>query len=130
MLAQPGVRYVVMGLGVNDILFPGFRFTPRSETVGPREIIAGYRRLIAAAHRKRIRMIGTTIPPFEDATFSGLVDNFYTPERERDRQTVNAWIRTRGAFDGVADLDPGAARSGSSDEAAAALRRRRSSARQ
>jgi lysophospholipase L1-like esterase len=31
VLAQAGVRYVIVGLGINDILFPAFPFTPGSE---------------------------------------------------------------------------------------------------
>ena len=29
----------------------------------------------------------------------------YSPEKEKVRQEVNAWIRTGGAFDGVIDFD-------------------------
>ena len=65
VLAQAGVRYVIVGLGINDILFPAFPFTPPSEKVNAEDIISGYRQLIARAHRKDIRVIGTTNPPFE-----------------------------------------------------------------
>ena len=60
-----------------------------------------------APHKKAIRVIGTTIPPFEDATFTGAGLNvtFYTPERERTRQAVNEWIRHSGQFDAVVDFD-------------------------
>jgi len=107
VLAQPGVKYVFLALGVNDILFPGFPFTPPNETVTANDIIAGYRRLIARAHGKRIRIIATTIPPFEGATFkaAGLDLTFYTPERDRVRQTVNDWILHSGAFEAVVDFD-------------------------
>jgi len=107
VLAQPGVRFVVLALGVNDILFPEFPFTPSKETVTADTIIAGYRRLIARAHDKGVRIIATTIPPFEGATFNaaGLNLGFYTPERDRARQAVNEWIRRSGAFDGVVDFD-------------------------
>jgi len=71
------------------------------------DIVAGYRQLIARARRKGIRVIGRTIPPFEDATFSGpgLNLSLSTPERERARQAVNEWIRRSGEFDGVVDFD-------------------------
>src|SRR5262245_3833715 len=105
VLAQAGVRYVIVGLGINDILFPAFPFTPPAETASAEEIISGYRQLIARAHRKRIRVIGTTNPPFENSAFEGLVTAFYTPEREAVRQKVNDWIRVSGEFDGVVDLD-------------------------
>ena len=107
VLAQPGVEYVVMGLGVNDILFPAFPFTPRTETVTTRDLIAGYRALISRAHAKGVRVIGTTIPPFEGATFEGfdMKLDLYTPERERTRVALNDWIRRGGAFDAVVDFD-------------------------
>jgi len=107
VLAQPGVKFVVMGLGVNDILFPEFPFTPAGEQVTADQIIAGSRQLVARARQKGIRVIGTTIAPFEGATFkaSGLDLTFYTVERERVRQQVNEWIRRGKGFDAVADLD-------------------------
>jgi lysophospholipase L1-like esterase len=105
VLAQAGVRYVIVGLGINDILFPAFPFTPPSEKVSAEEIISGYRQLIARGHRKGVRVIGTTNPPFENSSFEGLVAGFYTSEREALRQKVNDWIRSSGEFDGVVDLD-------------------------
>jgi len=105
VLAQAGVRYVIVGLGINDILFPAFPFTPPSEKVSADDIISGYRRLIALSHREGVRVIGTTNPPFEGSAFPGLVTAFYTSERENIRQRVNDWIRSSGEFDGMVDLD-------------------------
>jgi lysophospholipase L1-like esterase len=105
VLAQPGVRYVIVGLGINDILFPAFSFTPPNEKVSAEDIISGYRELIARGHQKGVRVIGTTNPPFENSAFEGLVKAFYTSEREATRQKVNDWIRSSGEFDGVVDLD-------------------------
>jgi lysophospholipase L1-like esterase len=105
VLDQAGVRYVIVGLGINDILFPAFPFTPPSEKVSADDIISGYRQLITRGHRKGIRVIGTTNPPFENSAFKGLETAFYTPERETVRQKVNDWIRSSGEFDGVVDLD-------------------------
>ena len=103
-LAQTGVRYVILALGVNDILFPG-SFIPASESVSAQSLIAGNRQLIARAHKKGIRVIGTTIPPFENALFSSPSISFSTPEKESARQAVNAWIRGSRKFDGVIDFD-------------------------
>jgi lysophospholipase L1-like esterase len=104
-LAQAGVRYVIVGLGINDILFPAFSFTPPSEKVSADDIISGYRQLITRGHRNGIRVIGTTNPPFKNSAFEGLVTAFYTPERETIRQKVNDWMRNSGEFDGMVDLD-------------------------
>jgi lysophospholipase L1-like esterase len=108
VVAQSGVKYVVVGLGINDIAFPG-SLTPATETIKAETIIAGYRQLIARAHRRGIRIIGTTNPPFENS-FLDLSPpappiTFYTREKESVRQTVNAWILSSGEFDGVVDLD-------------------------
>lgn len=107
VLSQSGVKYVVMGLGVNDILFPSFPFTPPTETVTAQDLIAGYRELVARAHAHGIRVIGTTIPPFEGAKFEGFGMNLelYTAERERTRAALNEWIRQGGGFDAVVDFD-------------------------
>jgi len=105
VLSQPGVKYVFVCLGINDILFPAFNFTPVGEKVGAKDIIAGYRQLIARAHKKGIRIIGTTIPPFENAFFKKPHAEFYTTEREAVRQEVNTWISQSGAFDAVVDFE-------------------------
>ena len=105
VLAQAGVKYAILALGVNDMLFPG-SFIPQTETVTAQDLMKGNRLLIARAHKKGIRVIGTTIPPFEHALFRNpFYDRFYSPENEKIRQEVNAWIRTGGEFDGVIDFD-------------------------
>lgn len=105
VLAQSGVKYVIVALGVNDILFPG-SFIPATQAVNSESLISGYRQLIARAHAKQIRAIGSTIPPFEHALFRDpYFDQIYSPEKEQVRQKVNAWIRNGGAFDGVIDFD-------------------------
>ena len=54
--------------------------------------------MIARAHAHGIRAYGATILPFGGSFYD-------SPEHEAARQTVNAWIRTSGAFDAVVDLD-------------------------
>jgi lysophospholipase L1-like esterase len=104
VLAQSGVKYVVVGLGINDIAFPG-SLTPATENITAESMIAGYRLLIAKARQKAVRIIGTTNPPFENSFLTSPPVVFYTPEKESVRQKVNEWIRHGGEFDGVADLD-------------------------
>ncbi|PYU11897.1 MAG: GDSL family lipase [Acidobacteria bacterium] len=105
VLGQAGVKYAILALGVNDMLFPG-SFITQTESVTARDLITGNRQLIARAHKKGIRVIGTTIPPFEHALFRDpFYDRFYSPENEKIRQEVNAWIRASGEFDGVIDFD-------------------------
>ena len=104
-VARPGVKYVILGLGVNDLLFPG-SFIPAAERVVAQDLIAGDRQLIAQARKLGVRTIGTTIPPFEHAIFrSPFFDGFFSSEADKARQEVNAWIRSGNEFDGVIDFD-------------------------
>ena len=105
VLNQSGVKFIVVAIGVNDIVFPG-TFTPATEAVTRQNIIDGYRQLISGAHAHGIRIFITTIPPFENARYSGnktLV--VYTPEKEVVRQQVNDWIRSTHEFDALIDFD-------------------------
>jgi len=102
VLDQPGVKVVVLHFGVNDLGFPG-AFTPATETVTAADLIAGFRRLIAGAHERGIRVVGSTIGPFEAAT---IAPGYYAPGKDAVRREVNAWMRDGREFDGVVDLDP------------------------
>jgi lysophospholipase L1-like esterase len=99
VLNQPGIRSVVVLIGVNDLGQPGIA-APASEEVTAAQLIAGYQKLISTAHANGVKIIGGTIMPFEGDAYG-----FWNPERETVRETVNAWIRTSGAFDGVVDFD-------------------------
>src|SRR4051812_6814722 len=99
VLAQPGRRYVIVLLGVNDLGHPG-TVAPLSEVVSADDLIAGHRQLIARAHDAGVSAFGGTILPFKDDTLG-----FYSPENEAKRQKLNRWIRTSGEYDGVVDFD-------------------------
>lgn len=104
-LKQPGVRFIIVAIGVNDIAFPG-SFTPPDEDITAQGLIRGYREIIERAHSKGIRVLMTTIPPFGGAIYPGdrtLV--IHTPAKEAMRREVNDWIRTTQEADGVADFD-------------------------
>ena len=88
VVAQPGVGYVIVLLGINDI------GAPASEAVTVDELIAGYRQLIERAHQRGITIFGATLLPFEGATMPG----FYSPEGEQKRQAINEWIRRAGEY--------------------------------
>ena len=100
VLAQPGARFLIVLLGINDIGHPGGS-APASDEVSPEEIAAGYRQFIERAHAGGIKVFGATLLPFEGTTLA----NFYSPEKDKKREAVNAWIRTSGAFDAVIDFD-------------------------
>jgi lysophospholipase L1-like esterase len=104
VLEQAGVKYVIVGLGINDIAFPG-SLTPAANKVAAEMVIAGYRELIARAHKKGVRVIGSTNPVFENSFLKDPPVTFYTPEKEAVRQKLNQWILASGEFDGVIDFD-------------------------
>jgi lysophospholipase L1-like esterase len=101
VLAQPGVGYVTVLLGINDIgdisrvlTQPGL--TP--QPVSAEEIIAGHRQMITRAHAQGLKIVGCTLTPFEGAAY-------FSAEGETKRQAVNKFIRTGGAYDAVIDFD-------------------------
>jgi lysophospholipase L1-like esterase len=96
-LDQPGVQYVLVLEGINDLVHPGFG-APVEEEVSAEEIISGLQSYVREAHARNVTILGGTILPFEG-------NMYWTPEREAKRQTVNAWIRSSGVFDGAFDAD-------------------------
>jgi lysophospholipase L1-like esterase len=100
VLAQPGARFLIVLLGINDVGHPGGS-APDSDSVSAEDIAAGYRQMIERAHQKGITVFGATLLPFEGTTLA----SYYSPEKETKRQAVNQWIRTSGAFDAVIDFD-------------------------
>jgi hypothetical protein len=100
VLAQPGARYVIVLLGINDIGHPASGTAPASEAVTADDLIAAHRQLIERGHERGLKMFGATILPFEGDTL-----NFFIQEGEAKRQAVNRWIRTSGEYDGVIDFD-------------------------
>lgn len=89
VLAQPGVRWLILFEGINDL---------GTHSASAEDLIAAYRQIITRAHARGIRVYGGTITPCGGSFY----DN---PDLEAARQTINAWVRTGGEFDGVIDFD-------------------------
>ncbi|MGI4758958.1 MAG: SGNH/GDSL hydrolase family protein [Janthinobacterium lividum] len=98
VLAQAGVRYVVLFEGGNDINHPG-NVVPLSEAVTAEDLIAGYRQLIARAHEHGLRVIVGTI-----TQFVGNVQPETEPAREAKRIALNHWILSQKDADGTVDF--------------------------
>lgn len=93
VLSVAGVTHVIVLEGINDIGNARQNPTPTAE-----DLIAAHKQLIAQAHARGLRIIGATLTPFWGAAY-------YTEVGEAKRQTVNEWIRTSKAYDGVIDFD-------------------------
>lgn len=105
VLSKPGVKSVVLMLGINDISWPGTAFAPNAPLPSLERLIAGYRQLIDQAHRHNLRIIGTTLLPFEGALQGSIIESYHSAPKEQLRQALNQWIRTGQAFDAVIDFD-------------------------
>ena len=99
-LDQAGAKVVIVRIGGNDLGFL-HGLAPPGESIDAHDLIAGYRRLATLAHQHGLGIIGTTIPPSENAAMPG----YSTPAKDVIRQQVNAWIRHGGEFDAVLDFD-------------------------
>jgi lysophospholipase L1-like esterase len=91
VLEQPGVRWLIVLEGVNDL------GSSTSRDVAER-VIAAYRHMIDAAHARGVLAYGVPILPIGGS-------HYFSIEREAARRVVNAWIRAPGHFDALIDLD-------------------------
>ncbi|MEG2029854.1 MAG: SGNH/GDSL hydrolase family protein [Janthinobacterium sp.] len=105
VLAQPGVRTVVVLLGINDISWPGTAFAPRAQRPTLEDLTAGYAQLVAQARSRGVRVVGATLTPFAGALPGTPLSNYYQLDKDALRQQLNAWIRASGLFDAVLDFD-------------------------
>ena len=100
VLAQPGVKYLLILEGINDMNAAGRPPVPGAPaTSGPPvtadDLIGAMKQMVLRAHDHGIKVIGCTLTPFGNAT----------DKVEAMRQALNAFIRTPGAFDSVVDFD-------------------------
>ncbi|HWK42446.1 MAG TPA: SGNH/GDSL hydrolase family protein [Croceibacterium sp.] len=98
VLARPGVKWVIVLEGINDInmsIMPGM---PESQHVTAGQIIDGLSQLIDRAHLHGVKVAGGTVL----GTY-GLP--FYNDAGRAMWEDVNQWIRTSGRFDAVIDFE-------------------------
>ena len=99
VLSVPGVKAIILLEGINDI---GRGFYPPTEPVTADALIAADKQIIERAHARGIKVYGATLTPYKGA-------HYYMAEGEKVRETLNGWIKTSGAFDGVVDFAPSVA---------------------
>lgn len=85
VLATSGTRFVIVLLGINDLI----------DGASAARVISGLQQLATRAQAARLKVYGGTLTPFQRGSDT----------LEAQRQAVNRWIRTSGAFDAVIDFD-------------------------
>jgi lysophospholipase L1-like esterase len=95
VLNQPGVRWVVIFEGINDL--GSTRDSAAAFNVA-KGLIAAYDTMINKAHAHSMKVYGVTITPVKKSFY-------YTTYKDAARNFVNEWIRTSGHFDAVIDFD-------------------------
>ena len=97
VLAQAGVKYLILLEGINDIGHAQDPVKPY-DVVTAEDLIVGLGQLAARAHTHGIKVYGATLTPYVGAKYS-------SPAGEAMRQAVNQWIRTSTQLDGFIDFD-------------------------
>jgi lysophospholipase L1-like esterase len=98
VLAQSGARYVIVALGTNDIGRTFFPRVPNESPVIAEQLVWGMQQFVARAHARGVKVIATTLNPYEGA-------DFYNVPGDQMRQTFNTYVRASDIFDGVVDFD-------------------------
>ena len=100
VLALPGVQFLIVLEGINDIghLRDAAQLPAQGAAPTADDLIQGYVQLIERAHGHGIKVFMATLLPYQGAFYA-------TPEGEVMRKAVNAWIRSNKLADGVIDFD-------------------------
>ena len=98
VLSQPGVKWLIVLEGINDIGLGNLPGAPPAEAPTVDDLIAAHKQIIERAHMHGIKVIGATLTPYVGAAYA-------TERGEAMREAVNEWIRTSKAYDAVIDFD-------------------------
>lgn len=95
-LDQPGVRWITLLEGINDISAGARQTGPNAFSA--EDLIAAYRQVIAMAHEAGVKVAGCTLTPFGGSSA-------YSERGEEIRSAANNFIRSGGEFDAVIDFE-------------------------
>ncbi|HWA96533.1 MAG TPA: SGNH/GDSL hydrolase family protein [Terracidiphilus sp.] len=97
LLAQSGVKYVIVLESINDIGRLARLYSP-DDLIDAKDLELGLSQIASVAHEHGIKAIGATLTPYKGA-------GYFSEKGEQVRKEVNEWIRHSGTFDGVIDFD-------------------------
>lgn len=99
VLSQPGVKYVILLEGINDLghlADTGDKSQPDIDTL-VKHLEEAYQEIIDAAHARGIKVIGGTLTPYGGSGY----DKAGGPKFQAAWRKLNDWIRQPGHFDEV-----------------------------
>jgi lysophospholipase L1-like esterase len=102
VLGRAGVTHALVLIGVNDLgrMQRSQGVSPETRQAMLKDLQAGWRRLLEAAHARGVCLFAGTLTPYG-------ASRLYRPgpQDEADRVALNRWLRESGLFDGIADFD-------------------------
>jgi lysophospholipase L1-like esterase len=99
VFAVPGLKYVIVLEGINDIGNSDKPPAPQDTSpLNAEALIAGLAQIAARAHVRGVKVYAGTILPFRGA-------GYFSDDKEKIRLAANAWIRRSSAYDGVIDFE-------------------------
>lgn len=107
----PGVKYVIIKIGLNDVLHPMLESNEgKMPLMTPEQVIAGYRELAQQAYGKGMNLYLCTRTPYKgyERAFLGSKDLNWTQQGENTLLKINSWVKnscTNYGFAGYVDLD-------------------------
>lgn len=98
ILAQPGVRWLIVFEGVNDLGGAAQARAKGGAGTSAKDLIDALAQIVERGRSCGLKIYGATITPVGGSFYD-------VPGTEADRQAVNEWIRSSGRFDAVLDFD-------------------------
>lgn len=97
VFSVPGLKYVILLEGINDIGLSGVTQLGSQPPVDAHDLIGAYKQIASRSHARGVKIFAGTLMPFQGASY-------YTKDKEAVREAVNRWIRGSTSFDGVIDF--------------------------
>lgn len=107
----PGVKYVIVKIGINDVLHPMLESNKgKMPLTTAAQVTAGYRELAQQAYRKGINLYLCTRTPYKgyERAFMGSKDLNWTQQGENTLLEINSWVKNSAKqynYAGYIDLD-------------------------